>query len=80
MVSRYASVPLAIVLLTIPIILIYKDPQHKLVGMLLFRKLVVSVSLIGALQYPIYQIGFLMVLNFCTIVIVPAQKPLRWNV
>lgn len=78
--SRYLSVPLALVLLVAPIVMIYKDPQLKMLGILLIRKLVISVALVGAIQYPVYVIGLILVMSLCTLVILPAQRPIEWKV
>lgn len=49
-------------------------------GMLLLRKLVISISLVAAMAYPVYVIGLVMVVNMCTLIILPAQKPIAWRV
>lgn len=48
--------------------------------MLLVRKLVVSVVLVGAIQYPVYVIGLVIVVNMCTLIILPTQRPIQWKV
>jgi len=48
--------------------------------MLLVRKLIISISVVAAIQYPVYIIGLIMVANMCTLIILPTQRPIEWKV
>lgn len=78
--SRYLSPPVGIVLVLLPCVLLYRCESHRLVAILLLRKLILSICVVCAVQSPIYVAGFMVMVNMCTLVILPAQKPVEWNV